>query len=159
MYVIEYVIEKKLLDTINNSKFEEKLVHKHDRIIAKYKNDKYELDLIIRFDYVISISIEGVGGFSRKEISELRRSGGSNNSGAQVFKKFIDSMKLGKEKYKIKIYLAPTTLDKLKKKVSIDLTDEECVKEDFISKVKRCYDFEIDKNKIEVDYKATHKSY
>ena len=37
------VIDKKLLDTINNSKFEEKLVHKYDRIIAKYKNDKYEL--------------------------------------------------------------------------------------------------------------------
>lgn len=153
------VIDKKLLDTINNSKFEEKLVHKYDRIIAKYKNDKYELDLIIRFDYVISISIEGVGGFSRTEISELTRSGVSYNYGAQAFKKFIDSMKLGKEKYKIKIYLAPTTLDKLKKKVSIDLTDKECVKEDFISKVKRCYDFEIDKNKIEVDYKATHKSY
>lgn len=150
-------IDGKLLEAINNSGFKEKLVHNNDRILYKYTNSGYELDLIIMCNYVISI--KGLGGFKRQKIFELVRSGKSSDYASNEFKLFIDDMKLYKGEYSITIYLAPTTLEELKNSASIDLTNKECVKDDFISKVKRCYDFEVDRNKIKVDYKSTSRTY
>ena len=144
------------LNIIEQSGFREKIKEKGDYIKLDYNFDYQPiLSLVLEFGYVISISGLGEWGFIKKKFDFLGFIGErSRDYDFNILESYINDIKRGNNKYKITIYISPTKLDNYKNK---KMEDKKYVIDDFINKIYRYFDIELDKSNILVDYSGTFR--
>lgn len=145
----------KELNLIEESGLKEKLKEKYDCIKLNYNYcSEPTFSLILEFGYVISISGLREWRCGKKKFDFLGFVGDSRDYDFRMLEEYINDIKKGNNKYKITIYISPTTLNKYENK---KMRYKEYVIDDFIDKIYRYFDFKLDITNIIVDYSGTDR--